>query len=71
MSGVLCDKRMPKKLKGTGLQDVSQTGTTVRNGNYPYDQSGGGQVGCGGDEDAHVVLRGDEARKDTEQGDQG
>ena len=58
-SGVLCDRRMPVKLEGEGLQNSDQTSDATRSRNVGYNEETGKTDRVEQDEDATMDVRSD------------
>ena len=59
MPGVICDRRVPARVKGEGVQGGSETSNVVRVGDSGTDEKTGGGDGGGRVEDVAIFIRSD------------
>ena len=66
MSGVICDRREPARVKGEGVQGDSEANNVVRVGDGGTDEKTGGRDGGGRVEDVMIFIRSDKNGQNQE-----
>ena len=66
MSGVICDRRVPARVKGKMYKVAVRPGNVVRVGDSSTDEKTGGRDGGGRVEDVAIFIRSDKNGQDQE-----